>query len=98
MDMRYGREAIVGALVIAAIVIFVLGTMWLSGRSLGNRHLVRVQFSHVSGLKRASPVTISGVMVAMTLRNAPEVAAYASIGTPENFVRSASPEIGRAHV
>jgi phospholipid/cholesterol/gamma-HCH transport system substrate-binding protein len=63
MDMRYGREAIVGALVIAAIVIFVLGTMWLSGRSLGNRHLVRVQFSHVSGLKRASPVTISGVQV-----------------------------------
>ncbi len=63
MDMRYGREAIVGTLVIAAIVIFVLGTMWLSGRSIGNRHVVLVQFSHVSGLKRASPVTISGVQV-----------------------------------
>jgi phospholipid/cholesterol/gamma-HCH transport system substrate-binding protein len=63
MDMRYGREAIVGTLVIAAIVIFVLGTMWLSGRSIGNRHLVQIQFAHVSGLKRASPVTISGVQV-----------------------------------
>ena len=30
-------------------------------------------------------------MVAMTWRNAPEVAAYASSGSPENFVRSASP-------
>ena len=63
MDIRYGREAVVGTLVIVAIVIFVLGTMWLSGRSLGNRELVLVRFPHVSGLKRASPVRISGVQV-----------------------------------
>jgi len=63
MEMRYAREAIVGSLVIIAIVVFVLGTMWLSGRSIGNRDVVRVRFKHVSGLKRASPVTISGVQV-----------------------------------
>jgi phospholipid/cholesterol/gamma-HCH transport system substrate-binding protein len=63
MELRYGREAIVGTLVIIAIAIFVLGTMWLSGRSIGNRHLVRVQFQNSSGLKRASPVTVSGVQV-----------------------------------
>lgn len=63
MEMRYGREAIVGSIVLLAVVVFVLGTMWLSGRSIGSRDVVRVQFKHVSGLKRASPVTISGVQV-----------------------------------
>jgi len=63
MELRYGREAIVGTLVIIAITSFVLGTMWLSGRSIGNRHIVKVQFQNSSGLKRASPVTISGVQV-----------------------------------
>ncbi|HLQ22434.1 MAG TPA: MlaD family protein, partial [Gemmatimonadales bacterium] len=63
MELRYGREAIVGTLVIIAITGFVLGTMWLSGRSIGNRHIVKVQFQNSSGLKRASPVTISGVQV-----------------------------------
>lgn len=63
MELRYGREAIVGTLVIIAITIFVVGTMWLSGRSIGNRHIVKVQFQNSSGLKRASPVTISGVQV-----------------------------------
>lgn len=63
MELRYGREAIVGTLVIIAITIFVLGTMWLSGRSIGNRHIVKVQFQNSSGLKRASPVTVSGVQV-----------------------------------
>ena len=34
MDLRYSREVTVGAIVIAAIVVFVFGTMWLSGRSV----------------------------------------------------------------
>ena len=63
MEMRYGREAIVGSIVIVAVVIFVVGTMWLSGRSIGDRQLVRVRFANVGGLKRASPVRISGVQV-----------------------------------
>ena len=63
MDLRYSREATVGAIVIVAIVVFVYGTMWLSGRSVGSKNVVRMQFDNVSGLKRASPVRISGVNV-----------------------------------
>jgi phospholipid/cholesterol/gamma-HCH transport system substrate-binding protein len=63
MATRYVREAIVGTLVILAITIFVLGTMWLSGRTLREHEVVRVQFRDVQGLKRASPVNISGVKV-----------------------------------
>jgi len=37
--------------------------MWLSGRSVGSANVVRIQFDNVSGLKRASPVRISGVNV-----------------------------------
>jgi phospholipid/cholesterol/gamma-HCH transport system substrate-binding protein len=63
MDLRYTREATVGAIVIIAIVVFVIGTMWLSGRSVGSANLIRIQFDNVSGLKRASPLRISGVNV-----------------------------------
>jgi phospholipid/cholesterol/gamma-HCH transport system substrate-binding protein len=63
MDLRYSREATVGAIVIVAIVVFVFGTMWLSGRSVGSENAVRMQFDNVSGLKRASPVRVSGVNV-----------------------------------
>jgi phospholipid/cholesterol/gamma-HCH transport system substrate-binding protein len=63
MDLRYSREATVGAIVVVAIVVFVFGTMWLSGRSVGSDNAVRIQFENVSGLKRASPVRVSGVNV-----------------------------------
>jgi phospholipid/cholesterol/gamma-HCH transport system substrate-binding protein len=63
MELRYTREAIVGAIVIVAILVFIFGTMWLSGRSVGSDNLVRMQFADVSGLKRASPVRVSGVNV-----------------------------------
>ena len=63
MDLRYTREATVGAIVIVAIVVFVFGTMWLSGRSVGSENVIRMQFDNVSGLKRASPVRVSGVNV-----------------------------------
>jgi phospholipid/cholesterol/gamma-HCH transport system substrate-binding protein len=63
MDLRYSREATVGAIVIVAVVVFVFGTMWLSGRSVSSENVVRMQFPNVSGLKRASPVRVSGVNV-----------------------------------
>src|SRR5918997_4920075 len=63
MDFRYSRDAVVGAIVTIAILVFIFGTMWLSGRSVGSDNLVRIQFANVSGLKRASPVRISGVNV-----------------------------------
>ena len=57
------REVTVGTIVIVAIVVFIFGTMWLSGRSVSSSNTVRLQFANVSGLKRASPVRISGVSV-----------------------------------
>jgi phospholipid/cholesterol/gamma-HCH transport system substrate-binding protein len=63
MDLRYTREATVGAIVIVAIGVFVFGTMWLSGRSVSSENEIRIQFPNVSGLKRASPVRVSGVNV-----------------------------------
>jgi phospholipid/cholesterol/gamma-HCH transport system substrate-binding protein len=63
MDFRYSREVIVGLIVTAAILVFIFGTMWLSGRSVASDNLARIQFANVSGLKRASPVRISGVSV-----------------------------------
>jgi phospholipid/cholesterol/gamma-HCH transport system substrate-binding protein len=62
MDLRM-REVTVGTIVIAAIVVFILGTMWLSGRSVSSDNLIRMQFANVSGLKRASPIRVSGVSV-----------------------------------
>jgi phospholipid/cholesterol/gamma-HCH transport system substrate-binding protein len=63
MDVRYSREVIVGAIVTIAILVFIFGTMWLSGRSVSSDNLIRIQFANVSGLKRASPVRVSGVNV-----------------------------------
>jgi len=68
MDLRYSRDATVGAIVLIAIGVFIFGTMWLSGRSVGSDNVVRIQFANVSGLKRASPVRVSGVNVGKVQR------------------------------
>jgi phospholipid/cholesterol/gamma-HCH transport system substrate-binding protein len=62
MDLRI-REVTVGSIVIVAILVFIFGTMWLSGRRVSSGNTVRMQFANVSGLKRASPVRVSGVNV-----------------------------------
>jgi phospholipid/cholesterol/gamma-HCH transport system substrate-binding protein len=63
METRFGREVVVGALVLVAAAIFVFGTMWLSGRSVRKRGEVVIQFSDAGDLKRATPVRVSGVPV-----------------------------------
>jgi len=62
MDLRV-REVTVGSIVIVAILVFIFGTMWLSGRRVSAGNTIRLQFANVSGLKRASPVRVSGVNV-----------------------------------
>jgi phospholipid/cholesterol/gamma-HCH transport system substrate-binding protein len=62
MDLRV-REVTVGSIVLVAILVFIFGTMWLSGRRVASGNTVRIQFANVSGLKRASPLRISGVNV-----------------------------------
>ena len=62
MDLNYKQQVTVGALVISAIVLFVVGTLWLSGKNLGSQgELTTIEFSQVGALKEGSPVFISGV-------------------------------------
>lgn len=65
MELSYKREAAVGSVIIAAIVLFFVGTTWLSGRSVGGRtkDFWKVQFRDAGNLKTSSPVRISGVPV-----------------------------------
>jgi phospholipid/cholesterol/gamma-HCH transport system substrate-binding protein len=65
MDLSYKREVTVGSLVILAIVLFIVGTSWLSGRSItaDEDEFWKVQFRSASNLKASSPVRISGVPV-----------------------------------
>lgn len=62
MDLHYKQEITVGALVLTGVVLFVAGTMWLSGRSFTpSANAVVVEFSDVGNLKRGNPVRVSGV-------------------------------------
>ena len=65
MDLNYKREVTVGTLVIVAIVLFFIGTTWLSGRSVGgsNDDYWKIQFRQAGNLKQSSAVRISGVPV-----------------------------------
>jgi phospholipid/cholesterol/gamma-HCH transport system substrate-binding protein len=63
MDLHHKREVTVGAMVIIAVVLFVVTTSWLSGRSLTPGQRVTIEFSDAAGLKRGSPVRVSGMQV-----------------------------------
>lgn len=59
-ESRFGKEVVVGTIVLFAAVVFIGGTMWLSGKSLGGGGYV-AEFANAGELKLASPVRISGV-------------------------------------
>ena len=65
MDLTYKREATVGTVIIAAIVLFFIGTTWLNGRSVGgdSDDYWKIQFRDAGNLKTSSAVRISGVPV-----------------------------------
>ena len=63
MELRYKREAMVGAMIVAGVLIFVFLMMWLRGTSLKRGHLVHAAFNDVAGLKEGDPVRTSGVRV-----------------------------------
>lgn len=65
MDLNYKREATVGTLVIVAVVLFFVGTTWLSGRSIGGskEDYWKIQFRKAANLKQSSVVRVSGVPV-----------------------------------
>lgn len=70
MDLYYKQEITVGVLVLVAVVIFVVGLLWLTGQSLGGAGEVSVlvRFQSVKGLTRGDPVQISGVDVGRVAR------------------------------
>ena len=63
MDLSYKQEVTVGSLVILAIVLFIVGTTWLSGRSVmgSSDEWWKIQFKDAGNLKVSSVVRISGV-------------------------------------
>ena len=62
MDTRFGKEVVVGTIVLAAAAVFGLGMMWLRGRSVGpSDDQVIIQFTDAGQLKPASQVRVSGV-------------------------------------
>jgi len=65
MDTSYKQEVTVGALVILAIALFIVGSTWLKGRSIGGdlEDYWKVQFHQAGNLKVSSPVKVSGVIV-----------------------------------
>ena len=65
MDLSYKREVTVGSLVILAVVLFIVGTSWLSGRSItaDEDEFWKIQFQTAGNLKASSVVRISGVPV-----------------------------------
>jgi phospholipid/cholesterol/gamma-HCH transport system substrate-binding protein len=65
MDLSYKREVTVGSLVIVAIVLFIAGTTWLSGRSVTANadDFWKIQFKTAGNRKSSSVVRISGVPV-----------------------------------
>ncbi len=62
MDSRFGREVVVGSIVLAAAVVFGAGILWLNGKSInpGDDRII-VQFPDAGQLKPASQVRVSGV-------------------------------------
>ena len=62
MDLHYKKEVTVGAMVLAAIILFVVGALWLGGKSIGGPgDLTTIEFAAVGNLKEGVPVLISGV-------------------------------------
>ena len=90
MDLSYKREVTVGTLVILAVVLFVVGSSWLSGRSVGadEDDFWKIQFETAGNLKASSVVRISGVPVGKVerIRLADVGKVIVSVTLPENIV------------
>jgi phospholipid/cholesterol/gamma-HCH transport system substrate-binding protein len=90
MDVSYKREVTVGSLVILAIVLFILGSSWLKGSSIGadEDKFWSIQFKTAGNLKASSVVRISGVPVGKVerIRLADVGKVIVSVTLPDNIV------------
>jgi phospholipid/cholesterol/gamma-HCH transport system substrate-binding protein len=85
MDLHYKQELRVGMLVIVGVVVFTLGMLWLSGKTIGTSGtvIVPVRFGNVAGLRAGDPVQTSGVKVGrvanVVLRGVNDVMVYLEV-------------------
>jgi phospholipid/cholesterol/gamma-HCH transport system substrate-binding protein len=90
MDLSYKREVTVGSLVILAIVLFIVGSSWLKGSSIGadEDEFWKIQFKTAGNLKASSVVRISGVPVGKVerIRLADVGKVIVSVTLPDNIV------------
>ena len=90
MDVSYKREVTVGSLVILSIVLFIVGSSWLKGTSIGadEEEFWRIQFKTAGNLKASSVVRISGVPVGKVerIRLADVGKVIISVTLPDNIV------------
>jgi phospholipid/cholesterol/gamma-HCH transport system substrate-binding protein len=100
MELRYRREAMVGALLIVSAAAFVLMMMWLRGRSVRRGEIVRATFVDVAGLKAGDPIHTSGVQVGrvheVVLERPGQVSVYLELGRGAQLPRADARAIVRA--
>lgn len=92
------REIAVGALALLGVVLFFLGTMILKGNDFGAGQRWTVVFANVNGLKRGSPVQISGFAVGhvtnIKLRRVGEVLVQFSLPDEDTLRSDAVIQVG----
>ena len=90
MDLSYKKEITVGTLVILSVVLFIVGSSWLKGSSIGadEDEFWRIQFKSSGNLKVSSVVRISGVPVGKVekIQLADVGKVIVSITLPDNIV------------
>lgn len=91
MELRYRQEVTVGTLVIIAVALFIAGSIWLSGRTLGHGEYTHIKFGQVGNLKVGVPVLIAGVHVGKVERI--ELTAHDSVLVSVSLAESVHPRI-----
>jgi phospholipid/cholesterol/gamma-HCH transport system substrate-binding protein len=90
MELSYKREVTVGSLVILAVVLYIVGSSWLKGSSIGadEDEFWKIQFETAGNLKASSVVRISGVPVGKVerIRLADVGKVIVSVTLPDNIV------------
>jgi len=61
--MKRRNEVIVGVFVTVAVIVGIVGTLWLARRGFSKTYPVYAQFSWGAGLKQGQPVLLAGVQV-----------------------------------
>lgn len=91
MELRYRQEVTVGTLVIIAVALFIAGSVWLSGRTIGRGEFTHIRFSQVGNLKVGVPVLVAGVHVGKVERI--ELTPHDSVMVSVSLAKDLEPKI-----